>query len=260
MSHSTRFGMDRAIRTHRTCGTGRSRQVAPQPRITTFPWLANSNTSSAVNMATRSLSVVARSMSPALPSRRRLIRLRGTCILPATFSTTSLRNTARFIVLANSKATSLPREPISWVIAITVILFFPESIDGSLCSKLIFFGGVNDGQSLGNQWPHQEDQGQCRNTSHQIVRVHDGHVALREQHGLAERVLGLVAEHQSKDQWRQWVIKFLEQVANNAKQQHEPDIKHGIVYGIGTDGANHNLSLIHISEPTRRTPISYAVF
>src|SRR5665647_1658641 len=33
-----------------------------------------------------------------------------------------------------------------------------------------------------------------------------------------------------------------------------------ISYGMLTDPGKLNLSLIHISEPTRRTPISYAVF
>ena len=48
MSHSTRFLNERVTRTHTTCGTGRSRQVAPQPRSTTLPRSASANSSSAV--------------------------------------------------------------------------------------------------------------------------------------------------------------------------------------------------------------------
>ena len=48
ISHCTRFANGRMMRTQGTCGTGRSRQVAPQPRSTTLPRAAASSTSSAV--------------------------------------------------------------------------------------------------------------------------------------------------------------------------------------------------------------------
>src|SRR5664279_6306178 len=38
------------------------------------------------------------------------------------------------------------------------------------------------------------------------------------------------------------------------------NISSGAARGAGAIGPHYNLSLIHISEPTRRTPISYAVF
>ena len=48
ISQSMRFFSERVMRTHTTCGTGRSRQVAPQPRSTTLPRSASANSSSAV--------------------------------------------------------------------------------------------------------------------------------------------------------------------------------------------------------------------
>src|SRR2546427_347695 len=84
ISHSTRFASERVTRTHTTCGTGRSRQVAPQPRRTTSPRAACANSCSAVYSAMLRSSALRRSTSPAFPPRSRLIRLLGTFILSAT--------------------------------------------------------------------------------------------------------------------------------------------------------------------------------
>src|SRR5665647_2594093 len=60
------------------------------------------------------------------------------------------------------------------------------------------------------------------------------------------------------DDVNRFIDELYEEIQPAIKEIGGPDLIKGI--GVGAPNGNYYLSLIHISEPTRRTPISYAVF
>src|SRR3954471_9487116 len=180
-----------------------------------------------------------RSMAPVLPSRSRWMRLVGTCILLDTLSTTSWRITERPRSRATCSATSLASEPISWVNAMTVMAF--PSIDRLLGEDRVeLLRPPDHGEELRDQGPDQQEHSQRRDRSDQRVRPHDRDVALRDEHRLAERVLGLVAEDEREHERRERIVELLEDVADETEAEHEPDVEHRVVHGVGADRADHD--------------------
>src|SRR5665647_2398325 len=74
----------------------------------------------------------------------------------------------------------------------------------------------------------------------------------------------VVAEQISVDGTRKWLIRMRPVDAREKGAEIEcvyiPESDRGTLCVSSQVGCTLNLSLIHISEPTRRTPISYAVF
>src|SRR6187549_3835696 len=123
-----------------------------------------------------------------------------------TWSTTSWRMTWRPRSRASWSATSLASEPISWVKAMTVMA---RSVYGLLGEDRIdLLRPPDQGEELRDQRPEQQHQRQRRDRADQAVRPHDGDVALRDQHRLAERILGLVAEDERQHQRRERVVEL----------------------------------------------------
>src|SRR5690348_6691972 len=159
-----------------------------------------------------------RSIVPAWPSRRRLMRLVGTCIRDETVSTTSWRISARPSSLATRSATSLASEPISCVSAITVMAM--SSVDGLLGEHRVdCLRPPQQPDQLREQRPEEQQQRERRDRADQRVRPHDHDVALRDEHRLAERVLRLVAEDEREDHRRERVVELLEDVADEAEPE-----------------------------------------
>ena len=131
MRRFTRTSSGAHTRTQAMCGTERRTSVAPHPRMSTLPFTARSNTSSAVKIEMVFSSAPHFSILPALPSRMRRMRLFFTCMRPATMSPTSWRTSCSPRASATPSATSLPRLAISWVIAITVMASLLRRARGS---------------------------------------------------------------------------------------------------------------------------------
>ena len=66
------------------------------------------------------------------------------------------------------------------------------------------------------------------------------HVAARSDHRQAERILGAAAQHQRQRERRKRNADLLEDVADHAETEHQPDVEHRVLDGIGADRAGHD--------------------
>ena len=116
----TRVRREAETQTRTACGTSFSSEVAPQPRrITGSPESAIDRISSAVSTRRLSWSVVRRSSSPCVPSRKLttwLLRMRARL---ARWSMISWWRIFMPSACSRPAATSLPSEPISRFMAIS---------------------------------------------------------------------------------------------------------------------------------------------
>ena len=60
----------------------------------------------------------------------------------------------------------------------------------------------------------------------------------RQQHRLAERRLGHVAQHEREHQRRERILELLEQVTDDAEHHHHVDVEHVVVDGVRADRAD----------------------
>ena len=96
---------------------------------------------------------------------------------------------------------------------------------------------ANPRRARRKQRPNQQNQRQRRDRSDQAIGPEHAHIPARSDHRQAERVLAAIAQHQREREWRQRYADLLEHIADDTEQQHEPDVEHGVLDGIGADGA-----------------------
>src|SRR5687768_5757099 len=99
----------------------------------------------------------------------------------------SWRMTARPSDSASRSDTSLAREPNSWVIAMTGMALAPRSVHWPLDGELVRLFWLDQRHRFRDERPEQHGQRQRGDAAHQRVCPHDPDIALRDQHGLAER-------------------------------------------------------------------------
>src|SRR4030095_10988446 len=84
-------------------------------------------------------------------------------------------------------------------------------------------------KDLREQWPEQHHEREPGDAAHERIREEDAEIALRDQHGLPERVLGPITQHQCEDERRERIVELLEYIADDAEQHHQPDVEHRIM-------------------------------
>src|SRR2546430_2619720 len=88
-----------------------------------------------------------------------------------------------------------------------------------------------------DQRPEEQDERERGDRADQAVRPEHAHVSARADHRQAERVLGAVAEHQGEREGRERNGDLLEHVADDAEEEHQPDVEHGVLDREGADRA-----------------------
>src|SRR3989442_12974812 len=91
-----------------------------------------------------------------------------------------------------------------------------------------------------DQRPEEQNERERGDRADQAVRPEDAHVSARADHRQAERVLGPVAEHERERERRERNADFLEYVADDAEEEHQPDVEHGVLDRVGADRAGHH--------------------
>src|SRR5712692_1559094 len=91
-----------------------------------------------------------------------------------------------------------------------------------------------------DQRPEQQNEGERGDRADEAVRPEHAHVSARSDHRQAERVLGAVAQHQGKREGRKRNADLLEYVADDAEDEHQPDVEHGVLDRVGADRAGHH--------------------
>ena len=91
-----------------------------------------------------------------------------------------------------------------------------------------------------DQRPEQQDERQRRDRADEPVRPEHAQVAAGADHRQAERVLGAIAEHQRERERRERDADLLEHVADDAEQQHQPDVEHRVLDRVRADRARHD--------------------
>src|SRR5262249_44919581 len=96
------------------------------------------------------------------------------------------------------------------------------------------------GDGAGDQRPDQHDDGECGDGADQRIGEEHQEIAVAGDQRLAEGRFRALAQHQRKDHRRQGVVELLEDIADDAEDQHQYDVEIGIVDGEGADGTDHD--------------------
>src|SRR5882762_332382 len=109
-------------------------------------------------------------------------------------------------------------------------------MSSSLCCRLDG-SAAHPPDGAGNERPEEQDERERRYRADQAVRPEHAHVAARAYHRQAEGVLGAVAEHERERKRRKRNGYLLEDVADDAEGEHQPDVEHGVLDRVGADRA-----------------------
>src|SRR6266699_495341 len=91
-----------------------------------------------------------------------------------------------------------------------------------------------------DQRPEEQNERERGDRADQAVRPEYAHVSARADHRQAERVLGAIAENERERERRKGNADLLEHVADDAEEEHQPDVEHGILDRVGADRARHH--------------------
>src|SRR6267378_7883486 len=91
-----------------------------------------------------------------------------------------------------------------------------------------------------DQRPEEQHERERGDRPNQAVRPEHAHVPARADHRQAKRILGAVAEHQREREGRRRDADLLEHVADDAEEEHQPDVEHGVLDREGADRARHH--------------------
>src|SRR6266849_2102628 len=91
-----------------------------------------------------------------------------------------------------------------------------------------------------DQRPEQERERERGDGTDESIRPEDAHVTGGSDQRQAEGGFGAVAEHQGQGERRQRNVDLLEHVADDAEDEHQPDVEHGVLDGVGADCAGHD--------------------
>src|SRR6185369_8077245 len=100
--------------------------------------------------------------------------------------------------------------------------------------------GSQPGPTGLNDRPEQRDQTERHDRAHQTVRPEHAEAALRSEQRLAERLFGLIAEHDRQNHRCQRVVALLHEVADDPEHQHHHYVEGVVVYGVSADRAEHH--------------------
>src|SRR6266581_2680175 len=95
-------------------------------------------------------------------------------------------------------------------------------------------------QRRADQRPEEQDERERGDRADQAVRPEYAHVPARADHRQAEGVLGAVAENERERKRRKRDADLLEHVADDAEEEHQPDVEHGVLDRVGADRAGHH--------------------
>src|SRR6267378_3781991 len=96
------------------------------------------------------------------------------------------------------------------------------------------------GERAADQRPEEQDERERRDRADQAVRPEHAHVSACADHRQTERVLGPVAEHERERERGERDADLLEHVADDAEEEHQPDVEHGVLDRVGADRAGHH--------------------
>src|SRR5882672_1706436 len=99
---------------------------------------------------------------------------------------------------------------------------------------------THPGDCAGDDRPEEEHQRERGDRADQAVGPEHAQVACRSDHRQAEGILGAVAEDQRQRKRRERNRNLLEHVADHAEDEHQPDVEHGVLDGVGADRARHH--------------------
>src|SRR5712672_3715200 len=91
-----------------------------------------------------------------------------------------------------------------------------------------------------DQRPEEQHERERGDRADQAVRPEHAHVPARADHRQAKRILGAAAEHQRERERGERDADLLEHVADDAEEEHQPDVEHGVLDRIGADRAGHH--------------------
>src|SRR5437773_3676279 len=91
-----------------------------------------------------------------------------------------------------------------------------------------------------DQRPEEQNERERGDRADQAVRPEYAHVSARADHRQAKRVLGAVAENERERERRKRNADLLEYVADDAEEEHQPDVEHGVLDRVGADRAGHH--------------------
>src|SRR5712671_3794187 len=91
-----------------------------------------------------------------------------------------------------------------------------------------------------DQRPEEQHERERGDRADQAVRPEHAHVPARADHRQAKRILGAAAEHQREGERGERDADLLEHVADDAEEEHQPDVEHGVLDREGADGAGHH--------------------
>src|SRR5205809_2485821 len=91
-----------------------------------------------------------------------------------------------------------------------------------------------------DQRPEEQNERERGDRAHQAVRPEYAHVSARADHRQAERVLGAVPQHKGKREGRKGNADLLEHVADDAEEEHQPDVEHGVLDRERANRAGHH--------------------
>src|SRR5690242_12444817 len=98
-------------------------------------------------------------------------------------------------------------------------------------------GAARAPERAGDQRPEEEHEREGGDRADEAVRPEHAQIARRADHREAEGVLGAVAENERERERRERNSDFLEHVADDAEEEHQPDVEHGVLDRVGADRA-----------------------
>src|SRR5712692_2415179 len=96
------------------------------------------------------------------------------------------------------------------------------------------------GERAADQRPEEQHERERGDRADQAVRPEYAHVTPSADHREAKGVLGAVAAHQRERERSERDADLLEHIADDAEEEHQPDVEHGVLDREGADGAGHH--------------------
>src|SRR6266478_1914821 len=91
-----------------------------------------------------------------------------------------------------------------------------------------------------DQRPEEQEERERGDRADQAVRPEHAHVAPRADHRQAKGIFRPVAENERERERGERDADLLEHVADDAEEEHQPDVEHGVLDRVGADRAGHD--------------------